>query len=67
MKYFYYVAQSIIFNGFAQHARLHKAEFFDWNTIKKGLISDGIKSPICTFFKEITEQEYNSFIDSVEN
>ena len=66
MKYFYYVAQSVIFNGFAQHARLHKADFFDWNAIREGLISDGIERPICTFFKEINEQEYESFINSAK-
>jgi hypothetical protein len=66
MKIFYYVAQSTIFNGFAQHARLHQAPFFDWKVIKKGLIADGIKDPICIFFKEINEEEFNSFVSSIE-
>ena len=66
MKYFYYVAQSPIDNGFCQVPRLQQGKFFSWDSAKQYLISQGVRSPVCIFFKEITKDEYDSFLESFE-
>lgn len=64
MKYFYYVAQSPKYSGFSQYSRLQQGEFFNWKSAKQFLIKQGVKDPICIFFKEITKEEFDAFVES---
>ena len=64
MKYYYYVTQWPIENGFTNQCGAFNGDFFDWNQIKIKLLKNGAKNPILTFFKEVTHQEYLYFVES---
>ena len=66
MKYFYYVAQCPTSTGFSQSARLQQGEYFNWASAKRYLATQNIKDPICIFFKEITKEEFDAFVESFE-
>lgn len=64
MKYFYYVAQSPTAGGFSLQTRLQTGEFFNWKSAKEFLAGQGVKNPVCIFFKEITKEEFDAFVES---